>query len=125
GQRGLAGGGELGGGAGAGRRARGGIPPPAGRGGNAPPPVAQLVAGALHHQRLVVGDLHGGPGLIVEVAEEVLRRGGVELVVVDQPGLRGGRGERAQLADETADQLARLQRTGRRIAVPEGDLPRL
>src|SRR5262249_59048708 len=105
--------------------ARGGAPPAATGGGRPTPPVAQLVAGALHHQRLVVGDLHGGPGLIVEVAEEVLRRGGVELVVVDQPGLRGGRGERAQLADETADQLARLQRTGRRIAVPEGDLPRL
>ena len=60
------------------------VHPASERGENADPPVAQLVAGPLHDQGAVVRDVSGGPGLILEVLQQILRRLLLELVAPDQ-----------------------------------------
>ena len=99
--------------------------PPAQRREDADSPVAQLVTGPFDDQRLVVGHLGRRLGLVVEVTKEVRRPrwGRAGAPEPDEPGRLPG--ERAELADEAADHLPRLQRPRRRIAVPEGHLSRL
>ena len=86
------------------------------------PPVAQLVAGALHQHGPVVRHRAGGGTLVVEVAEQVLRREPVEAVPDAEPLQRLGAGRGAQLADHPPDPPAELHRPRRRVAVPERHL---
>ena len=82
-------------------------------------PVAELVAKALDHDRAVVGQHAGGLALLVEIARRCSWRPA-------RPGRRArSRRDRAagrhalELAHEAAEGAAELDRTARRVAVPE------
>ncbi len=80
-------------------------------------PVADLVAEALDHDRLVGGDDAGRLLLLAQVADEVV--GGARVEVVIGGELLGLAGDR--LAGEGADRLAELGRAADPVALPEGD----
>ena len=90
---------------------------------DADPPVADLVPEALDDDRPVVGQRPRRLDLLVEVAEQVVRRHRVQPVALDQPG--DGVAVLADLAGERADRPPQLQRASRAVAVPERHLPGL
>ncbi len=85
-------------------------------------PVAQLVAAALDEDRAVVGHDAGGRNLIGEIAQEVLRRLRVEIVMPDEPLHRRRRRHGDERAHELADGAPELQRPADRIGLPERHL---
>ena len=82
-------------------------------------PVAELVADALDDDGAVVGDLAGGGFLIGEELEEVFGGVGVEIVFGDEARERGGLGQGAQFANQSADAAAEFERAAGAIAFPE------
>ena len=85
-------------------------------------PVAQLVAAALDEDRAVVGHDAGRRDLIGEIAQEILGRLRVEIVVPDEPLHRGRRRHGDERAHELADGASELQRPADRIGLPERHL---
>ena len=83
-------------------------------------PVAQFVAAALDDDGAVVGHCAGGGFLIGEELEQVFGGAGVEIVLGDEAGERGGLGQGAQFADQRADAAAELERAAGAVAFPEG-----
>ena len=79
-------------------------------------PVADLVAEALDHDRLVGGDDPGRGLLLAQVGDEVLGGAAVEVVL----GGQLFRLARDRLAGEGADRLAQLGRAADPVALPEG-----
>ena len=80
-------------------------------------PVADLVAEALDHDRLVGGDDAGRRLLLAQVGDEVVGGARVEVVL----GGQLGRLARDRLAGEGADRPAQLGRAADPVALPEGD----
>ncbi len=102
-----------------------GVDPAAERSVQAYAPVADLVAESLHHDGAVVRHDTCGSRLVVEVGQQVLDGEVVEARAFPQP-LRGSAGvDSAQLAHHLAQRRAELDRTARRVRLPEGDLARL
>ena len=97
------------------REAPGGVHAAAVRGEDAEAPVADLVAEALHHDRLVGGDDAGRVLLFAQVGDEVVGGAGVEVVVLGELG----RLAVDRLAGEGADRLAELGRPADPVAAPE------
>ncbi len=94
----------------------GGVDAAAVGGEDAEAPVADLVAEALDHDRLVGGDDPGRRLLLAQVGDQVLGGAAVEVVL-------GGqllRLARDRLAGEGADRLAQLGRAADPVALPEG-----
>ena len=89
------------------------------------PPVAELVARPLDHDGAVVGHGAGGGGLVGEIAQHVLGRARVEVVVLGQPLDRRRGRHLAQAAHQLADVAPQLQRPSGRVRLPERHLPRL
>ena len=75
---------------------------------------------ALDDDGAVVGDLAGGGFLIGEELEEIFGGAGIEIVLGDEAGERGGLGQGAEFADERADAAAELERAAGAVAFPEG-----
>ena len=80
-------------------------------------PVADLVAEALDHDRLVGGHDAGRGLLLAQVGDEVLGGAAVEVVLGGQLGRVAG----DRLAGEGADRLAQLGGAADPVALPEGD----
>ena len=95
--------------------APGGVDAAAVGGEDAEAPVADLVAEALDHDRLVGGDDPGRVLLFAQVGDEVVGGALVEVVLLRQLG--GLAGDR--LAGEGADRLAELGRAADPVAAPE------
>ena len=85
-------------------------------------PVAEIVAAALDQNRAVVRDDAGGGGLIGEVAQEILGRLLIEIVVRDQALNRPGRGHVPQRPHELTDLPAELERPSGGVGLPERHL---
>ena len=100
------------------RQPPGGVDATAERGEHAEPPVADLVAEALDHDRLVGGDDPGRGLLLAQVGDEVLGGELVEVVVARQLGGLGV----DRLARELADRPAELHRPADALAAPERHL---
>ena len=100
--------------------APGGVDAAAVGGEDAEAPVADLVAEALDHDRLVGGDDAGRRLLLAQVGDEVLGGAAVEVVL----GGQLGRLARDRLAGEGADRPAQLGRAADPVALPEGDRAR-
>ncbi len=62
----------------------------------------------------------GGGFLIGEELEKIFGCAGIEIVVGDEAGERGGLGQGAQFADKRADAAAEFKRAAGTIAFPEG-----
>ena len=92
---------------------------------NADAPVAEFVASPFNHNRPIVGDLAGRGFLISEELQQVFGGSGIEVVLSDKAGERGRLGQGAKFADQGTDAAAKLQRTTRAVALPEGHLARL
>ena len=99
------------------RQAPGGVHAAAEGREDAEPPVADLVAEALDHDRLVGGDDAGRRLLLAQVGDEVLGGAAVEVVLLGEL-LRVGAD---RLAGEGADRPAELGRAADPVALPEGD----
>jgi len=86
------------------------------------PPVTQFVEAAFDHDRAVV---RNGTRrcLVVEVTQQVLGRPCIEVVIAHEPLDRGRPREPAQIANQLADGIAKLDGTALAVAVPERHLP--
>ena len=98
------------------------VDPGAERRQDADAPVADLVAEALDDDRAVVRHRRGRLRLILEVADEVLRRQRVEADLGAEAFDRLRAWRRAELARERADRAAELQRAAGPVALPERHL---
>ncbi len=88
-------------------------------------PVAQLIAHALDHNRAVIRHRRRRQLLVGKVAQQILRRLRIQVVLTRQPRHRRVARHLAQLAHQRADAPAELQRPPRCVAMPEGHLARL
>ena len=100
---------------GAQRHAPGRVDAAAERAEDAQSPVADLVAEALDHDRLIGGNDAGRGLLLAQVGDEVLGGEPVEVVVAGEVGRVGGDG----LARELPDRPAELDRAADPVAAPE------
>ena len=86
---------------------------------DADPPVAELVAEPLEHHGGVGGQGAGGLLLLGQIADQVAA-GELVQSAVAEPLVRLLRRQRADLADEAAEGHPEFDRSGRGVALPEG-----
>ena len=88
-------------------------------------PVAKLIAHALDHNRAVIRHLLRREFLVGQIAQHVLRRLSVQIVLACESCDCGSPRHRTQLAHQRADPAAKFDGPPRLVTMPERHLARL
>ncbi len=89
------------------------------------PPVPQLIPHPLNHNVAIIRNNDGRQLLIRQIAQHILRRHRIQIMLRRQPRHRHTPRHLAQLPHQRANPPPKLQRPPRLIPMPERHLPRL